>query len=208
MEEKGAVGSRLSGIAFLAAVALLVSSCREAPDAISMAGIAIDPHPEVRFLSVQIHPGLVKFTTTCNFFGDGRVQIDRFHASGAGGPVESHTTQLTKEEQWRLLADFLEGGLFRLDPKELQARDLREGRPRPSVADGGSFAVSIALVQRRWGGFGPPKVVQHRFALSGSALARPLGSAGPDTREHEALRRLMELIRRVQARAAESETPS
>ncbi|MEO8198215.1 MAG: hypothetical protein ABI689_15970 [Thermoanaerobaculia bacterium] len=208
MEEMGTVGSRLSGLALLASIVLLASSCREAPTAISMGGFAIDPHPEVRFLSIEMHPGLVKFTTTYNFFGDGRVQIDRFHTSGAGGSLESHTVRLTKEEQWRLMVDFLEGGLFTLDPKELQARDLVEGRARPSVADAGSFAVSIALVQRRWGGLGPRKVVRHRFAMGGSALALPFVSAAPDTREHEALRRLMELVRRVQARAAESETPS
>jgi hypothetical protein len=208
MKEKGTVGSRLGGLAFLASVVFLVSSCREAPTAISMGGFAIDPHPEVRFLSIEMHPGLVKFTTTYNFFGDGRVQIDRFHSSGAGGSLESHTVRITQEEQWGLLTDLLEGGLFTLDPQELKARDLREGRSRPFVADSGSFAISMALVHRRWGGLGPREVVRHRFALGGSALALPFGPVGPDTREHEALRRLMDLIRRVQARAAGSEAPS
>lgn len=208
MKEKGTVGSRLGGLAFLAAIAVLASSCRYAPAAITMGGFAIDPDPEVRFLTVEFRGGMTRFKTLYAFFGDGRVQIDRFRDPGGSSSLESHTTRLTQEEQWRLLADFLEGGLFTLDPKELQARDLREGRSRPFVTDSGSFTVSMALVQRRWGGFGPRKVIQHRFALGGSALALPLGSAGPDTREHEALRRLMDLIRRVQARAAGSETPS
>lgn len=151
------------------------------------------------FLSLLFRGGGAREQWRYSFFGDGRVQIDRFNHLSTSTPLESWAAQLQTSDVETVLADVVNSGLLTLVPEDVKERDRQAGRIRPMTIDGGQVVVSISLVRAR-ATDGEQEKVASSYVVPGNALD---SSISPDISEYEALRRLVALSLELRTRASE-----